>query len=199
MAAYEEKPTQPAHPEKPGHPEQPPQEDGRCSKIATEVAAYLERRAKRQNQMKPCEGEQKPFKCEPLRIPDLAPWTRITWGDSKCDCIESDDTEIMYVTVCNPYENLTLSGLTVELLEVVDANNKPVAVLPDKTPSIQVVPVGPYCFGDIPPCSCVTRQFLVRLRGAMGGKYKLRLRGMCFDACIHGDTEDCFTFEVCQD
>ena len=40
---------------------------------------------------------------EPLDIPRIAPWISIRWGDSKCDCIEGDDTEIMHLTVCNPY------------------------------------------------------------------------------------------------
>ncbi|MEI9853027.1 MAG: hypothetical protein WDN24_21700 [Sphingomonas sp.] len=46
--------------------------------------------------------------------------------------------------------------------------------LPDGTPSVQVVPLGPVCFGDIPPCrdetpGCVSREFVVRTRGARGG------------------------------
>jgi hypothetical protein len=174
-------------------------EEGRCARVAADVAADLEKRRHLKNKMVPCEGERKPYKCEPLRIPELHPWTEISWGDSKCDCIESDDTEIMYVTVCNPYSNLTLSNFTIEKIEVEHVNGKPPALLPDGTPSIQLVPIGPYCFDDIPPCSCVTRQFIVRLRGALGGHYKMMLRGMCFEACIHGDTEGCFDFHVCKD
>ena len=179
-------------------PEQAAQQ-GRCRRIAAEVNEYLAGHARKQNRMRPCEGEQKEFKCEPLRIPDLMPWTTISWGDSPCDCIEGDDTEIMYVTVCNPYSNVTLSGLTIEKIEVVDANGKPVPLLPDGNPCIQLVPIGPYCFDDVPPCACVTRQFIVRLRAAPGGKYKMMLRGICFEACVHGDTEGCFVFEVCPD
>jgi hypothetical protein len=213
-----EKPGKPAQPEygKPGHPdygkpeqseygkpEQPEYgggEEGRCARIEAEVKAYLDKRRHRRNQMEPCDGKRKePFKCEPLQIPELEPWVEISWGDSECDCIESDDTEIMYVTVCNPYKNVTLSGFSIEMIEVVDAKGKKVALLPDGTPSIQLVPVGPYCFDDIEPCSCVTRQFIVRLRGALGGQYKMMLRGMCYQACIHGDSEGCFNFHVCQD
>lgn len=186
--------------EKPVPQEKPtPPEQGRCRKIAVEVNEWLAKHARRQNLMRPCEGEPKEFKCEPLRIPDLVPWTSVSWGDSRCDCIEGDDTEIMYVTVCNPYSNLTLSGLTIEKIEVVNANGTAVPLLPDGNPCIQLVPIGPYCFDDIPPCACVTRQFLVRLRAAPGGKYKMMLRGICFEACVHADTEGCFIFEVCPD
>lgn len=192
MAAYDEKPEEP---QKPG---KPPQE-GRCEKIAAEVNEYLVGRARKHNNMKPCDGAQREFKCEPLQIPDLKPWTTISWGDSKCDCIEGSDEEIMYLTVCNPYSNLTLVGFTVEQLKVVDENGKDVLLQANKKPCIQLVPIGPYCFGDIPPCSCVTRQFFLHLQGAPGGKYKILLRGMCFEVCVHADTEGCFAFEVCED
>jgi len=183
----------------PGKPGQPTYQGGRCREIAVKVNERLAQQgSKRFGAMAHCD-EQKDFKCEPLRIPDLAPWTSIRWGESRCDCIEGDDTEIMYLTVCNPYENITLSDLTVEMLEVVKADGSPVPPLPDGTPCIQLVPIGPYCFGDVPPCQCVTRQFLVRSRAAPGGKYKILLRGICFEACVHGDTEDCFIFEVCPD
>jgi hypothetical protein len=62
----------------------------------------------------------------------------------------------------------------------------------------QLLP-SPYCFGDIAPCTCVTRQFVVRLRGAVPGPYRILLRGICFDACFHGDDEDCFVFQACKD
>ncbi|MEA3011595.1 MAG: hypothetical protein QOD42_140 [Sphingomonadales bacterium] len=178
----------------------PPDCDDQCSTLAAEINATLEDRAELHNSMATCKGEPPPPRqCQPLPIPEIRPQTYITWGNSKCDCIEGDDTEIMYLTVCNPYSNLTLSNLTVYELAVVDANGNPVPNLPDGTPSIQLVPIGPYCFDDIAPCTCVSREFVLRLRGAPGGKYEIRVEGICFDACFHGDTDACFGFEVCQD
>jgi hypothetical protein len=175
--------------------------DDRCRELADKVDATLtEQSAALYNHMRPCKGDDLPKPdCHPLDIPRIAPWTSIRWGDSKCDCIEGDDTEIMYLTVCNPYSNLTLSNLTVYELVVVDANGNPVPNLPDGTPSIQLVPIGPYCFDDIAPCTCVTREFVLRLRGAPGGPYHIQVKGICFDACFHGDTDACFTFDVCPD
>jgi hypothetical protein len=105
----------------------------------------------------------------------------------------------MNLTVCNPYRNLTLSNLTIHQIVVVQANGLPVANLPDGSPSVQLMPMGPYCFDDLAPCTCVTRQFVLRLRGAVPGSYRILLRGICFDACFHGDEQDCFIFDVCKD
>lgn len=172
----------------------------RCRKVAAEVTAQLAH-VKKFNPLRPCTQDQpieKP-RCAPLKLPVIRPWTSIRWGDSQCDCIEGDDTEIMHLTVCNVYNNLTLANLIVNQLVVVLPNGSPVPNLPDGSPSIQLVPRGPYCFGDIPPCSCVTREFVLRLRGAPPGPYQIRIRGICFEARIPGYEEDCFIFNVCKD
>lgn len=172
--------------------------DDRCRAIAEQVEEQIARR-RLVNSMPPCRGEPEEPRCEPLEMPAVVPQTFIRWGDSACDCIESDDTEVMQLTVCNPYSNVTLSNLVVHELAVVDANGSPVPLLPDGTPSIELVPAGPHCFDDIAPCACVTREFMVRLRGALSGPYRILVRGICFDACFHGDEEACFSFEVCKD
>ncbi|MEA3053021.1 MAG: hypothetical protein QOG72_1924 [Sphingomonadales bacterium] len=153
------------------------------------------------NTLRPCDKSQPIEKppCAPLDLPKIAPWTSIKWGDSQCDCIEGDDTEVMHLTVCNPYSNLTLSNLTIHQLVVVDANGNPPPLLPDGSPSVQLVPIGPYCFDDLAPCTCVTREFVLRLRGAVPGPYHILVKGICFDACFHGDEQDCFIFNVCKD
>ncbi|MEA2998830.1 MAG: hypothetical protein QOH04_1386 [Sphingomonadales bacterium] len=175
------------------------EQDDRCAKLAAEVDEMLASHDL-QNSMLGCKDEKpEERRCEPIELPPIKPQIYISWGDSPCDCIESDDTEIMHLTVCNPYRNLTLSNLTVQQLVVVDANGNPVPNLPDGSPSIQLVPIGPYCFDDIAPCTCVTREFVLRLRGAPGGPYHIEVKGICFDACFHGDADACFQFNVCKD
>lgn len=175
-----------------------------CGDTCRELGAAIDEQitqTPKVNALRPCDDSQpveKP-RCLPARLPRIAPWTSIRWGDSQCDCIEGDDTEVMHLTVCNPYRNLTLSNLTIHQLVVVQANGLPVPNLPDGSPSVQLVPVGPYCFDDLPPCTCVTRQFVLRLRGAVPGSYRILVRGICFDACFHGNEQDCFLFEVCKD
>jgi hypothetical protein len=171
----------------------------RCRNVAAAVDAALAGRHV-QNAMLTSAGEPVgEAGCRPLELPQIAPWTSISWGSSRCDCIEGDDTEIMHLTVCNPYSNVTLANLTVHQLIVVDEFGKPVGTLPDGSPAIELVPAGPYCFDDLAPCSCATREFVLRLRGAIGGLYRILVRGICFDVCIHGDTEACFQFNVCKD
>lgn len=172
----------------------------RCRNIAALVDSQLAGTPK-VNALRPCDQTQpiEQPRCRPIDLPRIAPWTSIRWGDSACDCIEGDDTEVMNLTVCNPYRNLTLSNLVIHQIVVVGANGAPVANLPDGTPSVQLVPMGPYCFDDLAPCTCVTRQFVLRLRGAVPGPYRILLRGICFDACVHGDEQGCFLFEVCKD
>jgi hypothetical protein len=176
-----------------------PVED-RCARLAAQVNEQLAG-IQKLNPLRPCDERQpieKP-KCAPIDLPRIAPWVSIRWGDSQCDCIEGDDTEVMSLTICNPYQNLTLAGLTVQMVTVVDMNGNAVPNLPDGTPSIELTPIGPYCFGDIAPCTCVTRQFVLRLRGAVPGPHRILLKGICFDACFHGDEDACFVFNVCKD
>jgi hypothetical protein len=188
---------------RPGPPPPPPPGDhggdGRCKRLATEVNKQLQGLSKLKNKMARGDGRNQEPRHEPLNIPRIEPWVTISWGDSDCDCIESDDTEIMYLTVCNPYSNLTLANLTIHEVRVVDADNKAVPKLPNGDPCIELVPVGPYYFGDVAPDACVSRQFVMRLRGALGGPHQIHLRGICFDACVHGDNDGSFTFDVCRD
>lgn len=138
-------------------------------------------------------------KCHDAKIPKFLPEVKVKWGDSDCDCIESNDVETMCLTVCNRYSNITFKGLTIGMLQVCDENGNPVPLLPDGNPSVQLVPVGPYCFGDIPPCSCVSREFVLINKGAKAGKYKIKIQGICYDVCLNYANEDCFEFEICKD
>jgi hypothetical protein len=185
----------------PPPPPPPPAEhpDGRCKRLAAELNKELHGLSQLFNHMKPQDEAFQEFTSSTVDIPRFQPWVSISWGDSKCDCIESDDTEIMYLTICNPYSNLTLANVTVQEVLVVDDSGQSVPKLPNGDRCIQLVPVGPYFFDDIPPKTCVSRQFLVRLRGAPGGKHRIMVNAICFDACVHGDNNTWFSFDVCKD
>lgn len=142
--------------------------------------------------------------CKEAKLPEIKPCITIRWGSSECDCFETDDTEIVSISVCNCYSNLTFSNLHISHLEIVNDDGSPVALLPDDTPSVQIVPMGPICFGDIGPCeeegdNCVTRQAVVRTRGARSGRYRLLLHGICYEIRIANNQEDCFVLELCRD
>ncbi|RTZ64268.1 MAG: hypothetical protein DSZ29_05615 [Aquificaceae bacterium] len=133
----------------------------------------------------------------------IGPCISITWGDSKCDTLETDDLEKMCITVCNCYSNITFKDLTICSIKILDANGNAVERLPDGSLSVDAIPFGPFCFGDIPPCekgkaSCISREFAISTRGAKAGGYQLILEGVCYSIveCICADA--CFNFELCK-
>ncbi len=143
--------------------------------------------------------------CVAVEFPDIHPCISVTWGDSACDCIETDDVEVACITVCNCYSNVTFSDLSIGQILVTDLAGNPVPNLPDGTPSVEVIPSGPICFGDVPPCkghnqpSCVSRELVIYTRGAIGKNYRLVFRGICFKVCHQFQSEQCFIMTLCQD
>jgi hypothetical protein len=169
----------------------------RCRRMGLEV--QWETLKPVHNIMRPCRGEIDIPPCRDVELPDLRPRVYVFWGDSPCDCIEGDDTEIMFVLVYNPYRNMSLCDVEINRIRVVDAGGNDVPKLPDGSASVQLVPRGKYCFGDLPPCGIAFRQFVLRLRGAPPGPYRILIEGICFELCLHRMTEECVTFDVCKD
>jgi len=128
--------------------------------------------------------------CQTVDEPKIVPCLSLRWGDGPQDHLETDDTEVLCITVCNPYSNVVLKNFTLQLI-VTDANGAPVANQPDGTPSVLIKPNFMICFDDIPPCnperpdqpSCVSREVVLINRGAIEGKYKVVVV-YCFDACF---------------
>lgn len=143
--------------------------------------------------------------CSEFKFPALKPCINVSWGDSDCDCLETDDVEILCITVCNCYSNVSFGCFSIGQILVTDMAGNPVPTLPDGTPSVQVIPSGPICFGDIPPCKdknhpgCVSRELVLYTRGAIGKTYKLLFNGICFKVCHQFQSEQCFTMDLCQD
>jgi hypothetical protein len=143
-------------------------------------------------------------KCKEVEFPVIKPCVSISWGDSDCDCLETDDVETLCITICNCYSNLTFSSLSVGAIYVTDSSGNPVPILPDGTPSVQILPLGPICFGDVPPCKdgkpgCISREFVILTRGAKGGHYKVVVNGICYSITNHYDASECFDLNLCQD
>jgi hypothetical protein len=143
--------------------------------------------------------------CTEVEFPRIRPCITVSWGDTKCDCMETNDFEVLCITVCNCHSNVTFGNLSIGHVQVTDAAGNPVPALPDGTPSVQVVPSGPICFGDIGPCvdrerpSCVSRELVLYTRGAVGKRYRLTFSAICFSVCHAYQHEQCFTFKLCQD
>ncbi|HIO92863.1 MAG TPA: hypothetical protein EYG68_08500 [Leucothrix mucor] len=141
--------------------------------------------------------------CVEIETPEIKPCISISWGDSDCDCLETDDFEILCISVCNCYSNIAFSDFTINMIEITNSDGKAIANLPDGTPSVQAVPIGPFCFGTIPPCedgeaSCVSREFVINTRGAKDGDYKVQLHGVCFNVSFDYHQETCLQFTLCK-
>ena len=144
-----------------------------------------------------CEGKQfdqtagncNDRRCQKAEEPKIEPCVHLRWGDGAQDRLETEDTEVLCITVCNPYSNVALNDFTAHIF-VVNADGTPVANLPDGTPAVLIKPNMMICFDDIPPCdpqnprtSCVSREVVLMTRGAKVGAYKI-LIVYCFQACF---------------
>jgi len=141
--------------------------------------------------------------CKEVKKPEVKPCISVTWGDGKCDNLETDDYEVMSISICNCYSNIAFANMTIGYIYVTDDKGKSVPILPDGNLSVEVVPIGPICFGDIGPCkdgeaTCVTREFVLHTRGAKAGEYKLNIGSICYDITYHYRDETCFKFELCN-
>jgi hypothetical protein len=127
--------------------------------------------------------------CQMVEEPRVVPCVRLRWGDGPNDRIETDDAKILCITVCNPYNNVTLRDFTLHLAVLGPGGAVP--TLPDGTPSVQVRPDYMICFGDVLPCdpkrpdqpSCVSREVVLISRGAQEGPYTV-FSAYCFQACF---------------
>ena len=143
--------------------------------------------------------------CTAVELPEFVPCISIKWGDSPCDRLETNDVEVLCITVCNCYSNVTFNSLSIGHIVVTDMAGNPVPLLPDGTPSVQILPSGPICFGSIGPCknachpNCVSRELVLYTRGAIGKDYRLSFEGICFSIVHHVETEKCFVISLCQD
>ncbi len=142
--------------------------------------------------------------CKTYEWQKIEPCFSIAWGDSDCDCLETDDFEVLCINVCNCYNNVTFEDVKIGCLYLVDEHGRTVPNLPDGTPSVEIYPLGPICFGDLAPCeknvpTCVSRQVILRARGAKKGKYSIRMKNICYQVSHSFSTSDCFEFELCKD
>jgi hypothetical protein len=143
-------------------------------------------------------------RCREVEIPRIEPCVSVVWGDSDCDCFETDDVEVALITLCNCYSNVAFHDVRISYLFITLADGSPVPKLPDGTPSVSVHPIGPICFGDIGPCTeegvnCVSREIVIRTRGAKSGGYQLHAVGICFQVVLERSHRACFSLTLCAD
>ncbi|HUQ34711.1 MAG TPA: hypothetical protein VM095_21515 [Pyrinomonadaceae bacterium] len=162
---------------------------GVCEKL-DEAANNLIRRACSQKQFEVTSGNCRTERCQTVEQPKIEPCIRVRWGDGPQDHLETDDTEVLCITVCNPYSNVVMKNFTLHLI-LLPAGGGPIPNQADGTPSVVIKPNFMICFDDIPACdtqkpgqlSCVSREVVLISRGAIPGKYRI-FAIYCFEACF---------------
>jgi hypothetical protein len=121
--------------------------------------------------------------CTSLRIPSIKPCFYLHWGDSSQDILETEDFEVLILSVCNPYRNINFKNILISKIEVFHDNGTPVELLPDGTPSVLIVPSKLICVCCIDPCSCSHIELSLKTNSAIAGKYKIKIT-YCIDEII---------------
>lgn len=142
--------------------------------------------------------------CKEVKLPVIEPCVSIAWGQSECDCFETNDIETVLITICNCYSNLKFANVEITGLQIQFADGTPVPLLPDGTPSVSITPVGPICFDDIEACcegesNCISKEVVIQTKGARSGQYKILLTGIHYDIVLSRSIDECFTLTLCQD
>jgi hypothetical protein len=127
--------------------------------------------------------------CKVAEKPKIVPCIQVRWGDSPNDQIETDDCEVLCITVSNPYSNIVLKDFTLNVF-LLDSSMQEVPLLPDGTPSLFIKPSYLIKYGNIGACgdktnpSSVTKENVLVTRGAKEGKYNI-VMVYCFQACFN--------------
>lgn len=119
--------------------------------------------------------------CTTLNIPEFAPCFSLHWGDGPNDQLETHDTEIIHITVCNPYCNLSFKDLKVIKLTVT-----PNAVLPNGEMTVEIAASSLICYGDLGPASCATREYALLINNAAIGTYTINIEYCIGGIELHG-------------
>ncbi|MBK8426583.1 MAG: hypothetical protein IPL27_11700 [Lewinellaceae bacterium] len=126
--------------------------------------------------------------CSPaLSVKKLNLCFYLHWGDSPGDIIEDDDTETLFLTVCNPYSDLLFRGLRVTKLTLIPA--QPLSVM-------QIVPDSFICFDCLYPCSCKSREFALVTRKAPPGIYRIEVEYCVDEVSVIMDASGTTSFSI---
>lgn len=116
---------------------------------------------------------------------DLCFYLQLT--DSPADDIEDDDTEVMYLTVCNPYSNLKIKGL--RIIGITLLPTQPIHLA-------QIVPDCFICFDCLDPCSCKSRELAFITRKVPPGAYTIEVEYCVDEVLVTMDLNGKTTFPI---
>jgi hypothetical protein len=170
-------------------------DEGNCDEAVDRANQILNTNAGRKQFTVPANGQTAPTANCGLAFEQTSfpPIFTLHWGDGPTDQLESEDTEVIYIRIRNPYRNLVYRGVKIFNIRVT-----PNQVLPDGENALQLVPGEIACFDEIEPCSYVSRDFAFLIKHAVVQGYQVE-----FDYCIeetaivgHGDGTVSFPINV---
>lgn len=129
-----------------------------------------------------CKADLTKRACNPVDLPDLHPCFYLHYGDSPGDEIETHDTEVVYLTVCNRFTNIRYKELRVTSITIVpkagggDGLADKIKLVPDKF--IQ--------FGCLDGCACKSRELALIARDVIAGEYTINV-SYCVDEIVIQD------------
>jgi hypothetical protein len=152
-----------------------PCDEGNCDDAVEHANQVLNGKAGQKQFTVAANGQAPPAPCAlAFEALAFAPYFTLHWGDGPNDHFESDDTEVIYIRIRNPYRNLVYRGVKVFNIRIT-----PNQVLPDGGNALQLVPGEIVCFEQIDPCSYVSRDFAFLINHAVVQGYQI-----AFDYCI---------------
>lgn len=117
-------------------------------------------------------GQTMPATCD-LAFANVSfgPLFTLKWGDGLSDQFESEDFEVIYILVHNPYRNLIYRNLM-----IFDITITPNQTLPNGDDAVMIIPAEIACFEEVQPCSHVSRDFALVLDHCLVGTYQIAFK-----------------------
>jgi hypothetical protein len=146
-----------------------------CDEDVNKANQILNDRAERKEFTIIANGQTLPTTCNlAFSNANFAPVFTLEWGDGPSDHFESDDLEVIYIRIHNPFRNLIYRDITIFNVRIT-----PNQTLPDGDDAIRIIPAEIACFDEIQSCSYVSRDFALIIDHALVGTYHIS-----FDYCI---------------
>jgi hypothetical protein len=147
-------------------------EAGPCEADVTTANQVLDTRAGLKQFTIVANGQTMPATCN-LAFDNVAfgPVFTLKWGDGPSDQFESEDFEVIYILVHNPYRNLIYRNLM-----IFDITITPNQTLPNGDDAVMIIPAEVACFEEIQPCSHVARDFALVLDHCLVGAYQIAFK-----------------------
>lgn len=101
----------------------------------------------------------------------FGPVFTLEWGEGPSDQFESEDFEVIYILVHNPYRNLIYRNLM-----IFDITITPNQTLPNGDDAVMIIPAEIACFEEVQPCSHVARDFALVLDHCLVGAYQIAFK-----------------------